>query len=225
MNEGRFQPFFYAGITKFIGIGLTLIMSLVFSLVNYYGTIGYPDYLIYTATAESLRYLIDIAFFILISVSFSRIYNETMKSEEERNISIYSLVYSIFLFINIILVILLFSLGTLVNAYISGAFYMLTAFPAFYVCFILFKYFKQKYDDTYLKIINYSFIVLGSALFFHFLFVGLGLVIPIEVGLAFNALSGTASGITYAVFVIVATGMIIYSKKNTTTSRVTEFSP
>ena len=225
MYEGRNQSFFFAGISKFIGIGLILIIALVINLLSYYGSIGLEGFLVYSATSESIRYLIDIAFFILISIGFNSIYSETMKSEEERYISISSIVYSVLLFIDIILVILLFSLGTPANAYISGAFYILTAFTALYVCFKLYKYFNHKLEDNSLKILNYAYIVLGFALFFQFLFLGLSIVIPIQVGLAFNTLSGTSSGIAYAAFVIVATGMIIYSKKNSKMSRVTELSP
>ena len=225
MYEGRYQLFFYAGITKFLGYGTLIFISLIFSLINYYGTINYQGYMAYSATTVSLRFLFDIAFFILLAIYFYNIHSNDSKITESNEITIAALVLSVCLFIDIILIILLYTMGGIqVIEYITGVFFILTSFPAIYVSLKLYRYFDTKTESKIFKILNISFIILGFALFLQYLFDGIASLIPTSVGLAFQSLSNTASSVAYIVFVLVAISLIIYSKDDKINSRVKEAS-
>ncbi len=224
MYEGRLQSIFYAGISKFIGIGVMIILSLIMSLLNFYGSVGFEGYIIYTATSECLRYLFDIIFFLLIAIGFNQIYDENPRLIEANKIFISSVVYTMFLLADIVMVILLFTIGSEVVVYITGAFYILTAFPAIYACLKLYGYFDKTETTNKLKILNYSFIILGFAIMFQFILIGIGIMLPASIGIAFQTVSNTFGSVAYVVFIIAASATIIHSKEPSKFSRVTEVS-
>lgn len=225
MYEGRFQPFFYAGIAKFVGLGILIIMTLIFNFVNLYGNIGLGGFMAYSATSESIVLLIDIVFFIMLGIGFSEIYRENSDSGVAKQIKISSIVLAIILFINIVITILLFTILSEVIIYVYGIFNILTGFSVIYVPLKIYKYFNQNIKTTNLKIINKSFIFLGFALFFRFIFLGIYIMIPNTTALTFRALSISTSAVAYVAFIVVATGLIIYSKKEINASRVFERTP
>lgn len=220
MYEGRFQPFFYAGIAKFVGLGILIIMTLIFNFVNLYGNISFGGFMAYSATSESIVLLIDIVVFIMLGIGFSEIYRENSDSSIAKQIKISSSVLSIILFIDIVMVILLFTTLSEVMVYIYGSFNILTGFSAIYVPLKIYRYFNQNIKTTNLKIINKSFIFLGFALFFRFTLLGIYIMIPNTTALTFRALSISTSAVAYVAFIVVATGLIIYSKKEINASRV-----
>lgn len=216
MYKGRFQHFFYAGMSKLVGLGVFITVSLIYSLCYVYVYVSYEAHQVYTVLIDSFVILIDIIFFSILAIGFIKLNTEDRSSAETKQITVSSVVFSVFLFIDIILLILLNYVESVVIYYVYGTFNLITGFSAIYVCLKIYRYFNRNTKLYNLKIINYSFIILGFALFFQYLFMGIHLISMTFSSYLYYALKYpmlTASSIGYVVFIIVATGLIIYSKK------------
>ena len=208
-----------------MGLGILIIMTLIFNFVIFYGAIDVVGIMAYSATSECIVLLIDIVVFIMLGIGFREIYRKDSDSSVANQIKISSAVLSIILFIDIVIVILLYTTSSEVMIYVFGSFNILTGFSAIFVPLKIYRYFNQNIKTTNLKIINKSFIFLGFALFFRYIFIGIYVMLQNSTALAFHALSSSASAVVYVAFIVVATGLIIYSTKLKHLFREFEWTP
>lgn len=212
--EGRNNHFFLAGLTHFIGLLITSLITMIFNYItfnieNYY-TLIKTQYYVYGIVGAIFSLLV----YILLFMAFSRIQSSMNLRSSEDTQTIAKVFLALLILIGLRILSYLFSFIDLFMEFMFIVIASLTIFSAiagFFAYFYIWKLIKKQELNGIIKIVSYAFLIYSITILLSGIFSGLYQLGIMELSIGVLPLSGLFGMINGAVSYVVAFIFILFS--------------